>query len=157
MKTNNAAYILATAQEDRFADSWFIGQLKWTAELARKVLQYNDAIQKKNGSDPEAEKACGLIFKKDMSEVDAKMLRECDRIFIFNRDRQLSAVQIEQDGFQMAITEKADKESDFPAQSIKDKGRYSFAYRIGSIPDITGITVKIPENPENNSWRFSHV
>jgi hypothetical protein len=158
MKTTSLAEIMDTLKQD-FADAWFIGQRKWSCALARQVLELEQKLRAANTKQTEPHKDCGLVFLPSITEVDKSLILDCDRLYVFDSDKQLSVIQIAPGSFISTINHKSEKESELKPEMITrtdERGyRYGFANLIGSIPDLNTYPVKVYVNHADDTWRFS--
>ncbi|MDD3097928.1 MAG: hypothetical protein PHU99_09435 [Candidatus Cloacimonetes bacterium] len=159
MKTISVAEILDTLMQD-FADAWFIGQRKWSCALARQVLDLEQKLRVANTKQTESHKDCGLVFIPSITEVDESLIRDCDRLYVFDSGKQLSVIQIESGCFISTINHQLKGESELKPVQIERTdpmgNRYGFANLIGSIPDLKKYPIKVYVNPADDTWRFSN-
>jgi hypothetical protein len=148
--------------DKKYNNCWFIGQRKWSCALAREVLNRESAIRSGKSESADESIITGLVFVTDISKLDIETISDCDRLYVFDQDRQFAAIRLNQDIFHTAVLEKAEKEQEIKAIPIvvstdhSAKNRYGFANMIGSLPDLTKHKIKIWENSQNQTWRFSH-
>jgi hypothetical protein len=160
MKKITATDIL-DAIKIQYPNAWFIGQRKWSCALARNVLELERQLRAANTSHPDLAKSNGLVFLTNINEVNENLILECDKLFVFDADKQLSALQAEPGSFITAINQKVENEQELTPQMITRtadvvRNRYAFASLIGSIPDFETYPIKIYVNDLDSTWRFSH-
>lgn len=137
-------------------DMWAMGERKWSAELAQKVLEAEKEEKKIEGE-------TGIFLIQDLNEKSAEEFIDCVKIYFFNSAKQIYCIAVEE-GFyytenNLKLTE--DKKVPFknvtpPAKDSKTQYRFSFANKIGAIPDLQGNQLKIIRTKETGEWRFYH-
>lgn len=162
MKILTAQEVLEYIAELNQNNWWFIGQRKWRAALAYKVLEHETRLRNTTNSEKPAPDELGLVFLKDLSQVNEALISDCNRNYIFNQSTQIHIVPNEdaKDLYFLAETNNCCDEMALipvinikPAENQNRPHPFLFASLLGSISENL-IQVKICR--KHGTWRFYH-
>lgn len=162
MKKLTAQEVLETIKKREYEDSWFIGQRKWSSALAYEVLAKERMIRENMSTTQSGQNPCGLVFLRSLEELDDALIQDCDRIYVFNSEKQFTAIQSAENSFYSAVYKKSENDHQVepvPITSTKNfttQNRYGFASLLGSIPDLKEHPITVWQNIKDFTWRFSH-
>ena len=158
----SAQKVLSRLSELSQNDWWFIGQRKWSAKLANQVLDHEARLRANQNEEKPDPKELGLVFLKDVSQIDEALILDCNRIYIFNQTAQLHVIQNEDEKNSYFLTETLDCCDAMervhplqikPAKSQQRSHPFLFASLLGSLPDSN---IKIKKCIMHKEWRFYH-
>ncbi|MCB5265699.1 MAG: hypothetical protein LHW41_05605 [Candidatus Cloacimonetes bacterium] len=162
MNKLSAKEVLKIVKEKDYDNSWFIGQRKWSSALAHEVLAAEKKIRENVATTQSEQNPCGLVFLCSLEELNETLIQDCDRIYVFNSEKQFTAIQLSDNSFYSAVYKKSeDDQFIHPVHISRSKdfttqNRYSFASLLGSIPDLKEHPITVWQNTKNFTWRFSH-
>lgn len=137
-------------------DLWVIAQKKWTMQTAQSVLEAETKIRAAESGFKADPRIMGTVFLQDISLLTRELLKDCDRVYIFNQRTQIQLLRSEdaQDEFFLAEVcgDSSDEEMD-PLQINAKMNEYRFASLLGCIPDAK---ISIRYCQSSNQWRFYH-
>ncbi|GAB1365192.1 hypothetical protein MASR1M36_00630 [Candidatus Cloacimonadaceae bacterium] len=162
MKTKSAQEVLQYIANLNQSNWWFVGQRKWSVALAYNILKHEARLRRSADANKPDPAELGLVFLKDISQVDEALITDCNRIYIFNHTTQLHIIPSEdaKNAFYLAETKdccvKMEKIDCIHIKAAKEQNKphpFLFASLLGSIPDCHII---VKHCCEHNTWRFYH-